>query len=66
MTIDRMIDLLEVEKACVQLNADQRCDRDCANCNLVQEDDELIKMYIKVRELLCLIRAIAEDYVLPE
>lgn len=56
MTIDRMIDLLETERACVQTNADQRCDRDCANCNLVQEDTELIEMYTKVANILRLIQ----------
>ena len=56
MTINRMIDLLETEKACVQTNADQRCDRDCTNCNLVQEDTELIEMYTKVADILRLIQ----------
>ena len=57
-----MIDLLEIERACVETNADQRCDRDCANCNLVQDDKELIEMYTKVANMLGLLQDFIKDY----
>ena len=43
MTIERALDLLKIERACVMKA--NTCGRDCANCALVQEDTELIKMY---------------------
>lgn len=48
MTIDRQIELLKIERECVQRNHDGRCDRDCANCELVQIDTELLEMYDEV------------------
>lgn len=44
MKISRVIDLLKAERACVKRNA-VGCDRNCAECDLVQEDHELIEMY---------------------
>lgn len=41
MTNERAIELLNIERQCVGSN----CDRDCANCELVQEEDELLEMY---------------------
>ena len=43
MTTERAIELLEIEKECVKRG--NTCGRDCANCELVQEDIELIEMY---------------------
>lgn len=48
MTIDRQIELLKIERECVQRNHDGRCNRDCANCELVQIDTELLEMYDEV------------------
>ena len=48
MTINRQIELLKIERECVQRNHDGRCDRDCANCELVQTDTELMEMYDEV------------------
>lgn len=45
MTIDRLLELLAIERLCVLQNMLNRCDRDCANCNLVQKDTEIIEMY---------------------
>ncbi len=41
MTYDRMMELLEIEHKCSQAN----CDRDCYNCELVQDSRELNMMY---------------------
>ena len=41
MTNERAIELLNIERQCVGSN----CDRDCANCERVQEEDELLEMY---------------------
>lgn len=43
MTTKRAIELLEIEKECVQRA--NTCGRDCAHCKLVQNDEELIEMY---------------------
>lgn len=50
MTIQRMIELLAFERKCVE-SADE-CDRNCAECNLVQDTDELLDMYNEVILLL--------------
>lgn len=50
MTIQRMIELLAFERKCVE-SADE-CDRNCAECNLVQDTDELLEMYSEVILLL--------------
>ena len=41
MEIQRIFDLLQIERECISRD----CDRDCAHCELVQERDELLKMY---------------------
>ena len=43
MTIDRIVELLKIEQECVTRGA--TCSRDCAVCDLVQNDKELIEMY---------------------
>ncbi len=48
MTRERIFQLLNVELACVRRACGKDgppCNRDCGNCDLVQEDDELIEMY---------------------
>ena len=52
MTIERMIELLEIEHECMLRGAHDDCDRKCADCELVQEDDELHEMYTNVVWLL--------------
>lgn len=49
-SIDECIRLLSIERQCVE-RAD-KCDRDCANCELVQDTDELLSMYENVIALL--------------
>ena len=47
-----MIELLEIERECMTTAAHDGCDRDCANCILVQNEKELFEMYTKVIDLL--------------
>lgn len=54
MDIDRAIELMEIEQQCV-IRSDS-CGRDCAQCDLVQNDKELIQAYDKVIEWLIAIR----------
>lgn len=37
--------LMFIELECVQRNIDHKCNRDCANCDLVQTDEDLIQAY---------------------
>jgi len=43
MEIKRIYDLLNIERECVMRS--NQCNRDCANCDLVQDESELILMY---------------------
>lgn len=52
MTIDRMVELLEIEHTCMLRGAHDDCDRNCADCELVQDDNELHEMYTNVIALL--------------
>lgn len=52
MTLERMIELLEIEHECMLRGSHDDCDRDCFNCNLVQDDGELHEMYTNVIVLL--------------
>lgn len=57
MTLKRMVELLEIEKECVGRN----CNRDCGNCDLVQDAGELLEMYTEVAGLLRIIVDIEDD-----
>lgn len=52
MTIKRMIELLEIEHECMLRGAHDDCDRNCADCELVQDDGDLHEMYTDVIALL--------------
>ena len=52
MTVERMIELLEIEKECVLRNASGECNRYCSGCDLLQDDTELHEMYTEVIALL--------------
>jgi len=52
MTKERMIELLKIEHECMRRGAHNECDRDCAKCELVQDDRELDEMYTGVVALL--------------
>lgn len=43
MKIDKIKKLLQAERECVLRN--NRCDHNCAVCDLVQEDHDLVEMY---------------------
>lgn len=59
MTSQRALELLMIERTCVRMGsgmdydllkqgyvkAGPECDRDCANCVLVQDSEELLNMY---------------------
>ena len=52
MTIQRMVDLLEIEHECMLRKSHNGCDGKCVDCDLVQDDGELHEMYSDVIELL--------------
>lgn len=52
MTLERMIELLEIEHECMLRGSHGDCDRNCANCELVQDDWELHEMYTGVIDIL--------------
>ena len=45
MTREEVHDLMENELRCVQWASTNRCDRDCAKCPLVKDDEELVQAY---------------------
>lgn len=45
MGINQIIEILEKEKECVKRNVGKDCDRDCGNCDLVLEDEEILTAY---------------------
>lgn len=55
---ERMLELLKIEQKCVKRgsgldeNFEGACNRDCANCDLVQKDADLLDMYEKVIRLV--------------
>lgn len=52
MKRDRIIELLECERQCILRNSDNSCNRDCANCDLVQDTKELLAMYDIVKKVV--------------
>lgn len=46
MTLGRILELLKIERECIKRNnIPFGCDRKCGECDLVQDTDELLKMY---------------------
>lgn len=45
MGINRIIEIFNIEKQCIKRNIGKDCDRDCGNCDLVLEDEELLTAY---------------------
>lgn len=48
MTHERAIELLKIERECINRNYQpfgKNCDRNCSKCDLVQNPEELLKMY---------------------
>ena len=52
MTIQQMLELLEIEHECMLRGSHGDCDRNCANCELVQDDGDLHEMYTDVIAML--------------
>ena len=52
MKIDRIIELLEIEHECMLRGAHNVCDRNCSECELVQDDTELHEMYVSAIAIL--------------
>ena len=72
MTNRRAMELLMIERSCVRkgsgmildpdigyIKVDEDCNRDCANCPLVQDSRELLDMYDKV--IAIMIRKVEEE-----
>ena len=45
MTFEEAIEITEVERACVKRNTDNKCDRDCINCDLLRTEEEIFAAY---------------------
>ena len=45
MTVERIIELLNIEHQCILRNTNGNCDRNCGVCDLVQKDADLDEMY---------------------
>lgn len=52
MKIDKLIYYLEIERECIKRNEYTECDRDCLNCDLVQDTDTLLAVYDTTIEIL--------------
>lgn len=52
MTIQRMVELFEIEHQCILRNINGECDRRCNDCDLVQDDAELNEMYTEAVSIL--------------
>lgn len=53
MRIDKAIELMKVERECVVRNdRGVNCDRDCANCDLLQKTSDIIEAYDTVIDTL--------------
>lgn len=52
MTIQRMLELLKIEHECMLRGSHDDCDRNCADCELVQDDGDLHEMYTDIIALL--------------
>ena len=45
MEIKRALELMKIERQCIQRNKDNKCDRVCEGCDLIQNVDELLEAY---------------------
>ena len=41
----KTIEILKTEKACVERNIKNQCNRECAKCDLLREDAEILQAY---------------------
>lgn len=56
MDLEKVIKILENEKACVVRNVRSECDRNCAKCDLVLPDADIINAYNYALELLTFLK----------
>ena len=52
MTVERIIELLNIEHQCILRNTNGNCDRGCGVCDLVQKDTDLDEMYTEAVSIL--------------
>lgn len=52
MKKSRILELLECERQCILRNSLESCDRDCANCDLLQDSEALLNMYDLVKRIV--------------
>lgn len=52
MKLKRIIELLKIEHECMLRASHEDCNRNCNDCNLVQDDLELHEMYSIVIDIL--------------
>ncbi len=45
MNYSRVLEILRTERECVSRNDGTNCDRDCANCDLVLDAEEILEAY---------------------
>ena len=45
MGIEQIIKILNIERECVKRNINKDCNRDCGDCDLVLEDEEILTAY---------------------
>ena len=56
MTIERIYNIIENEFACVIRNDAGKCNRDCANCDLLMDTNDIIKAYTDTLHILKRVR----------
>lgn len=60
--VDRIIKLLGYEYECVSRQSGiLQCDRNCTECDIVQDDKELLQMYRKVMSILSYLEQVHSD-----
>lgn len=52
MKTERILELLECERQCILRNSLETCNRDCINCDLLQDSDALLDMYDEVMSII--------------
>ena len=52
MKKSRILELLECERQCILRNSLESCNRDCANCDLLQDSEALLTMYDLVKRIV--------------
>lgn len=45
MTLKRALELMKIEKQCIERNEKNECNRECEVCDLLQNTEELIEAY---------------------